>query len=262
MRGIPIGWGGERRPLWFDGPATAQVPEGLRARVKTRGGPGVSARPAPTWGVRPSDRSLDGFEQYTSPSSNSERIRWETRQRCVQVDPADIVPTGVSFELVRTMVPSGAVGIMEKLPTVWPEAVALDEAGDPLFVYSGLNGSNPCLNMLVHPDPTVAPLRFGYRLLVQNVGDVMSDVGPFSGPVPRPFVGEDIVQPWEDMRYGIDGRWGDDQHVVVPGDVIVRYWITLFGPADRYAVTVGAQLTGYTQAGGRSSAALHSTRAR
>lgn len=262
MDGTLIGWGGMSRPLWFDDFPTAQIPEGLRQRVKTRGGPSVAERPPDGWGVRPSSRKDDGFERYTDPASAVERVQWYTTQRCVDVAETDITPAGVTFEMVRQAVPSGGVAVIEKLPTVWERAVALDGAGLPMFTYADLNGSLPCRNEIVHPDPAVAPLVWRYRLTIEADAGFFGAQQPLVGPSAAAPTGEDVVLPWEDLRYGADSRWGDDQHVVVPGGSTLRYWITLTGPADRYRLRVGAMLSGYTQSAGRRGAAIHSTTTR
>ena len=58
------------------------------------------------------------------------------------------------------------------------------------------------------------------------------------------------------MRYGDRARWGDRQQFVIRSSTQVRYWVTFFGPVDRYRVRVGARLAGYYQLTGRRGAAL------
>lgn len=190
---------------------------------------------------------------HQTPSNAVEAVSFWDVQRCVDVAASAIVPTGVAFELTRQVADMASASILERLPTTM-RVQALDDAGLPVVTYTGINGENPCLDELVHPDPLVAPLRWTFRVLVQHIS---ARVQPMLGPVrPEVVVGRDIVPPWSDMRYGTQSRWPDLQHVVIPTTCVVRYFIQLFGPSSRYSVTVGGRLSGYTQACGREGRAL------
>lgn len=268
MQPHPYAWPGGQAPLWVDHPASAQVPESLRARVSqqwgypaagtTYGDVAELAR-AGLWGLNGSTEQLDDYDQFYAPSEASEAVRSMVSQRCIDVDAADILSNGVSFELTRIVhIPSGSVGIIERVPTMLT-VDALDDDGLPIFTYGNTNGEDPCLNRLVHPDPQIANLTWLWRVVQNHVpGDGAPNL-PLPGPVsPLAIVGDDLLDPWTDMRYGDRARWGDRQQFVVRPSTQVRYWVTFFGPTDRYSIRVGARLAGYRQLTGRRGAALES----
>lgn len=268
MQPEPIAWPGGSSPLWADSPAGAQIPESLRARVQRQWGyppPGTDigevqllAR-AGLYGLNGKTDQQDDFEQYQAPSDAPEAVRHIVAQRCIDVDEADIIPGGVAFELTRIVhVPSAAVAIVERVPTTFT-VEALDEDQVAIFTYSNTNGEDPCLKELAHPNPAVAPLTWLWRVVQNHVPSNGAVNVPVAGPVtPSAIAGDDLLPPWSDMRYGDRSRWGDYQQYVVRPSTQVRYWVTLFGPTDRYRVRVGARLAGFWQLGGRRGAAIES----
>jgi hypothetical protein len=211
--------------------------------------------PVQPWGFSADSAQLDAYTRNTAPADSAEVLRTWDVMRCVVIAPTDIVPGGVAFELVRfDAVPDSSVGVLERLPTQFENAQALTAAGVVQVTYSNVNGENPCLRRLVHPDDAVADLTWQWRVTVVGPD---SSVVPIAGPMlPLAVPGRDLVQPWTDQRYGVSGRWGDDWQVIIPARSVVRVWLTLFGPTGRYAITAGARLAGYTQLAGRHGAAL------
>ena len=221
----------------------------------------VSGYPASQWWFKAHSGQLDAFDQFYSPDSASERVRTFDVQRCVSVPDASIVPTGVSFELVRAPALGGFLSTIERLPTIFDEVSALDENGVKIFTYSQLNGLRPCLDQLVHPDPAVTePLRWRFHLRVTHEASMREpiDSSAYQGPVaPAQMKGSDLLEPWSDFRYGDLVRWGDRQQIIVPARSMARLFVTLFGPSERFAVRVGARLSGYRQLAGRRGSAVN-----
>jgi hypothetical protein len=216
---------------------------------------------AETWGISPASTELDHRNRYTSPYTAAETVRMVDVQRCVDVDPGDIVPTGVSFELCRLSVPESHIGVLEQIPSMFDQVVALDAGGIPIFDFGSLNGERLCRNELVHPDPLVnVPLTWEFSLLWTDAPDFPGHVGgpaAYPGPVPPSAVaGVAIGPPWTDARMGSQNRWSQHQQYYAPAGSVARYWVTLRGPTDRFAVRVGARIQGYIQSGGRYGAAL------
>lgn len=268
MRPHPYAWPGGQSPLWVDQPASAQVPEFFRARVTrqwgypvkgtTYGRAALLAR-AGMWGLNGASKQLDAYDQFYSPAEASEAVRPIVSQRCIDVAESDIVQAGAAFELTRIVhVPTASVGIIERVPTML-SVDALDENQVPIFTFANTNGEDPCLDRLVHPDPTVDNLTWTWRVVQNHVPAEGAPNLPLPGPVsPSAIAGDDLINPWSDMRYGDRSRWGDRQQFVVRSSTQVRYWVTFFGPVDRYRVRVGARLAGYYQLTGRRGAALES----
>lgn len=217
---------------------------------------------APGWGINATSRILDGPDQFARPSAASEVIQKFDVQRCVSIDAGDITPEGVAFELVRQRVQTGSLMVLEDIPTIFDGVSALDENGVAIFDYGGLNGSEPCLSELVHPDVLVTePLRWTFALVWTDDPSTHANntVEPNPGPVaPERAAGHHILPRWSDMRYGTDRIWGQHQQFLVSSSAIARYWVIITGPTDRFSVRVGARLGGFTQLGGRKGAALDS----
>lgn len=216
---------------------------------------------AKDWGITPQSRELDDRNQYTTPYSAAEVIRMVDIQRCVDIDPSAVVPTGVSYELVRLVVPEGQVGVLEQIPTMLDQVVALDAGGVPIFDFGSLNGERLCRQQLDHPDPIVTePLTWKWTLLWTDASDIpgaAQQPTPYSGPVaPSAVQGVTIGRPWTDARMGSQNRWAQDQQYLCPAGSVARYWVTFQGPTNRFGIRVGARLQGFTQNGGRHGAAL------
>ncbi len=213
--------------------------------------------PNQEWGVGQETAQLDQPEQYDSPASAAEVIQEFDRQRCIDVNTSAIVPTGVSFELTRETVPNGAVSVLQFYPTTL-EVDALDENGDPIFTYSQLNGERPCQERVVHPDPAVGLLTWQWRITTTHNAAQGTPPPLLSGVSPGQVPGNDVVQPWTDLRNGNRQWWPDRRQHPVMSRTIIRYFVTLFGPADRYRVRVGGRLGGYWQIAGRRGGAIRS----
>ncbi|TPV95539.1 MAG: hypothetical protein B7733_09440 [Myxococcales bacterium FL481] len=220
--------------------------------------------PSQPWGIGDQSTLLDEHDQHMAPSDAAEVVRSLDVQRCVRVDPSVITPAGVAYELVRIdHIPTAAVGVIERVPTTFANVEALDDVG-PVFTYGDLNGERPCTTELVHPDAAVTEtLRWSFRVTLTHVSTIEAPAEALSGPIPPEAVpGDDLLAPWSDLRYGSGSRWADRLQLVVRPNTRVRYWGILFGPADRFAVTIGARLAGYWQLGGRKGSALQSATTR
>lgn len=226
------------------------------------------ARDTPGWGFRADSTDLDERNQYRQPYASSETVRRFDLQRCVDVAASLITPDGVAFELVHWRSPSGAVVVLEQIPTIFDEVTALDESGVEYYSFGSLNGERLCRQELVHPDPAVTqPLTWKFHLLFtddpsRNAPSVTPDL-TYRGPVPPAEVaGNSITPPWSDARYGSQNRWAENQQFLAPSSVVVRYWVVLTGPVDRFVVRVGARLGGFYQSGGRRGVALDAVHVR
>lgn len=199
----------------------------------------------------------DDWEQYGDPTSSVERVRRFDKLHCTDIDPAAINPVGVAFELVRQRVDAVTIGVVQRIITTW-SVTALDDAGDPLFAY-GQNGLDMCVGRLLHPTAGVGSLTWDFRMVRRPKAWASgAPLAPYAGPVsPSAIVGDDLVEPWTDLRYGSAATWGDDQYVLAPPDSEISLWLTVRGPTDRFLVErCGARLAGFTQRAGRRGAAL------
>ena len=276
----PLVWSGAPTgPLVHNPPAAIETPDIYRVGVGQlqtfrRWGypvgyiPPMLARHAPvtwpaseSWGIGNNSDELNEWDKHQNPANAAERINYIDVQRCVNVDPADIVTTGVAFELVHTQIPSAAVGVIERVPQIFEEVTALDDQGDPLFTFANLGGFSPCIREVVHPDPAVVtPLTWRFLITQTTVpyrGAPQGAPSGYEGPIiPALVGGQPILGPWSDIRYGDSHRYGDNVDLVANARTLVRYWVILFGPSDRFRVKVGGRLAGYWQQGGRYGAAL------
>lgn len=217
----------------------------------------------PNWGLDARSRVFDESDQFSNPSAASEAIQQFDIQRCVQVDNADLTPTGVLYELLHWVVPEGYVAVVERLPTILAEVTSLAVGGVPVFTHGNLNGERPCVDQVTHVDPLVAPLTWQYaftwsdRASLQpvTVASNLSFVGPAS---PNSLIGEHVVPPWNDLRFGHNANQGSIEQFVFPPGSLIRYWVTAFGPTGRFDVRIGARLVGFLQSCGRKGAALDS----
>jgi hypothetical protein len=230
--------------------------------------PSAAEALADGWGISPESNIFDHRNQYSQPYGSAESIRRVDVQRCVNVAASQIVSTGVAFELVHWRAPAGSVVVLEQMPTMFDEITALDDAGVEVYSFGSLNGERLCLNQLRHPDPLVTePLRWSFHVTFtddpsRNVASVNPEMA-YRGPVPPAEVdGQSITPPWTDARYGSQNRWAENQQFLAPSSVVVRYWVVLSGPVDRFDVRVGARLGGFYQQGGRRGAALDAVQVR
>lgn len=211
------------------------------------------------YGLNAESGIFDAWDKIQNPASASETVRMFDRQRCIAVDPDAITPEGVAFELVRYEIPTQAVGVVERIPTIFESVDALDVDGVPVFSYSQINGEQPCRSSLIHPDPDVDPLTWEW-IVTRNVAPYTTEMGapdPYLGPVSPLLIGGDPMLPsWSDLRYGIASRWPDRQQWILTSRSVVRYWVVLRGEAGRWGVRVGGRLAGYWQSGGRRGAAV------
>jgi hypothetical protein len=216
----------------------------------------------PGWGLSPKSTDLDGLDQFNQPESASEIINEVDKQRCINVTSDQIIPAGQAFELVHWVVPVGSVGVIERLPHIFEEVTALDAGGVPIFTYGGLNGENPCLGGIAHPDPVVGfPLTWRFHITRTDMASLEdpSTASPlrYVGPVsPDSISGYNVLPPWRDLRYGTLSQFSTDTQYVLPASIVIRYWVVLFGPQNRFTVRIGGRLGGYWQLGGRKGAAL------
>lgn len=226
------------------------------------------ARDTPGWGLSPVSTDLDKRNQFSQPYSSAESIRRFDVSRCVEVLASQITTAGIAFELAHWRSPAGSVVVLEQIPTMFEEVTALDDAGIEIYQFGSLNGERLCRRALTHPDPAVTtPLTWSFHLTFsddpsRNVPTVQPDM-TYRGPVPPAEVaGHSITPPWSDARYGSQNRWAENQQFFAPSSCVVRYWVVLTGPVDRFHVQVGARLGGFYQSGGRRGAALDAVQVR
>lgn len=248
----------------FDGNAPV-VAQGILAQYAWAGVHLPSAQQARegaangSWGIGAASRDMDATDKLSEPFAAVERIRPFDVQRCVEIAPGQInLDPGVLFELVHVSIPSGSIAILEDIPTIFDDVTAVDQVGTELFTYGNLNGLRPCLNELVHPDPTVTePLRWRFHFTYHNQPYLGAEVFNYLGPIlPIQMSGRAILPAWNDMRFGINNRWASEKQCQAPASSIVRMWVEFTGPVDRFRVRVGARLGGFYQFGGRQGAAL------
>ncbi len=266
------GWGAATGPLLFNPAALTQTPEiyrvgvgrlvtfrqwGHRAGVLAPGVANLPARdwakgPDQPWGMGRETALLDDYDKFQAPAAAAEKLQMFDRQRC-QTFSAAVTPEGAAFELIRFDIPAQTVGVVERIPTTL-QVEALDAGGLPVFAYSNTNGELPCLERLDHPDPAVVlPLQWQWRVTTTDNGPPSPYIGPIN---PASIIGDDLVEPWSDMRNGHAERWPDELQYVLHPRKTVRFWITVFGPPGRFRVTAGARIGGFWQTAGRYGAAL------
>jgi hypothetical protein len=221
-----------------------------------------SVEQARAWGMGPESKTDDKVDTLGNPWNVTERVKQFNVQRCVSVDPAQIVPAGVAFELVHHRTPENGLAVVERLPTVFGEVTSLDENGVPIFTHGNINGQRPCIDAIEHVDPAVTvPLtwRFFFQWVSRSAIQRETTNGTLNYQTGVPvgqIGGEQVLPPWSDMRYGHVDRWGTDEQYVFPRGALIRSWVALFGPTNRFDVRVGQNLSGYTQSGGHRGSAV------
>lgn len=212
-------------------------------------------------GIPAADRVQWRSDLVTDPANANDVIRPYDVQRCIAVDPELITPAGVSFEVVHFEHPAGSLLIIEDIPTIWDSAEALDGQGLPIFNYTSLNGERLCRSSLIHPTPAVGDLTWRWDLVWTDRPSI-GEIGlAYQGPVaPSQISGTYVRSPWRDNRYGPNSPFngGKYRQFSVPASAVVRLWLTLFGPASRYRVHLGARVAGFFQFGGHDGRALDS----
>lgn len=217
----------------------------------------------PNWGLNQTSDTFDESDQFSNPSAASEAVQQFDIQRCVDIDPADITPNGVLFELLHWQIASSTVGVVERLPTVLKEVTSLDANGLEIFTHGNLNGLRPCVDSVPHADALIASLQWRYFLTWTDRGSaqpvtVAGTLG-YRGPVPlSQLAGNNVLPPWGDLRYGHNANQGSVEQWIFPPGCLVRYWVLVIGPTDRFKVAIGARLAGFTQSCGRKGSALQS----
>lgn len=238
---------------WLAGTLVADIRGGLKIPTPAE---------AQRVGMGPDSTHYAKVDQYDNPWNVTEKVKQFNVQRCVTVDPAVIVPAGVAFELVHVRTPENGLAVVERLPTVFAEVTSLDENGVPIFTHGSVNGQRPCLDAIVHSDPAVTvPLTwmFFFQWVARGATQRETTNGTltYRGPVPVGQIGgEQVLPPWSDQRYGHVDRWGTDEQYVFPRGALIRTWVALFGPTNRFDVRVGQCLSGYTQSGGQRGSAV------
>lgn len=218
----------------------------------------------PNWGLNQRSQAFNESDQFSNPAAASEAIQQFDVQRCVAIDPSDITPDGVLFELVHWQIPASTVAIVERLPTILAEVTSLDAAGVEIFTHGNLNGLRPCVDSVPHSDALIASLRWKFYLTWTDRGSLqpVTTAGTlgYRGPVaPSQLAGNNVIPPWTDLRYGHNGIQSvvPSQWIFPPG-CLIRYWVLVTGPTDRFKVRIGARLVGFNQSCGRKGAALQS----
>lgn len=217
--------------------------------------------PTQAWGISSDTEQLDAYDRVRNPAAASETLQAFDVQRCVTVTEDQIVPTGVAFELVRfDAVPGAAVGVVERLPSIFESVEAVDDQGVAIFSFGELNGENPCLSELVHPTPGIGSLTWRFSVTLTQRPFLLAGgqlPTPYLGPLaPEQIQGGELLPSWADARNGTAVRWPDRRQLITPPRVMVRYWVTLFGPQNAFRLRVGGRLGGYTQTGGRRGSAV------
>lgn len=228
------------------------LPEASEALWKWAKGPNQ------VWGMGRETAQLDEFEKYDAPAAAAEVIHEFDRQRCLPNISANIEFAGRAYELTRFDLPTASVGVLEYIPTSM-RVEALNEAGEAIFSYSKINGEDPCINQLIHPTPGVTQLRWEWRIVTTHNSGIAIDVEDLLANIPPGSIpGDNIVEPWNDMRNGHASRNPDRrQHPVLPR-MMIRYFVVLFGEPARWNIEIGARLGGYWQIAGRRGVAVDS----
>jgi hypothetical protein len=267
----PAIWPGITGPLVHGFPAEIETPElqrlGVGPVVTFRRwgfpvgylGPDMEAEPShwhgqQSWGLGSDSRDLDDRERLGNPIDAVERVKWLDVQRCIDIPTAQIVTTGASWELLRMVVPTAALGVVERLTAGFASVEALDGAGLPIYSYPLAQGSQPCVSAFVHPTPGVGSLTWRAELRVtESVGPLPPVV---AAGLPEQLFGSQLLPPWADLRYGDELRFSDGLQLLIGARSLVRLVVTLFGPPSRFRVQLAGRLGGYVQSAGRRGAAL------
>lgn len=217
----------------------------------------------PNWGLSQRSEVFDESDQYSNPAAASEAIEQWDIQRCVTIAQSLITPSGVVFELLHWQVPEAYVAIVERPPTILAEVTSLDANEVPIFTHGNLNGERPCVNSVPHSGGIGDPLTWRYFLSYTDRGSLQpittGGTLTFIGPTTLGGIaGNHVVPPWNDLRYGHNANQGSVEQFIFPPGCLIRYWVAVFGPTDKFFVKIGARLVGFNQSCGRKGAALES----
>lgn len=248
---------GQHGPLMHDPIMAALVPhvqwggEGLP--TFRRWGLPVDVEPA-LW-IGDSSKIMDGHLRHHYPGASAEAVKWSDAQGRIDVQPS---ATRRVWEVAQTTVPTATLGVIEKVPTYM--RVTAYTAGLPVFTWV-LNGTDPSVIELVHPDPAVLPLRWRWRVTAeqQTEGQVS---GTIVAQLPDAPAGMDIIRPWVNDQNGWAAIWAGWQKTLVWPKARVRLLLELQGQVDagiggeRWQVTATGRIGGYTQGCGHEGRAL------
>jgi hypothetical protein len=204
--------------------------------------------------LRARTNSTDELSVYSNPAASAEAVRWFDKFNHIELAGDEIDGIWRAWELARFVTDVNGVGILEKMPTSIDSVVALDAGGGPIFAYGPQNGALATRKSLLHPTPGVGSLEWRFRLTGINMGPNSDTPTRLAGSTA--YLGTDLVEPWSHLSNGSDVVWSGRQQIVVGAVTLVRLFIQLRGPADRFTVQCGARLSGYLQSAGHLGVAL------
>lgn len=200
------------------------------------------------------DPRQDNDNAYANPAAAPERIQWFDAFDRVRIEADEIDTLWRSWEVARFVVPTNAMASIDKHPTSIDSVVALNDVGNPIFAYGPQNGRLATVESLLHPTPGVGSLEWRWHLTAINQGYSSDTPAALVGSLAS--LGRDLVEPWRHQSNGADVVWAARQQILVGASSLVRLFIQLRGPTDRFTVQAGARLSGYVQQGGHLGAAL------
>ena len=141
----------------------------------------------------------DSAKPDGQPWSDPQRLRWLEKTRTVQFAP-DAAP--LCWMIAFWEVPDLEIGIIEKIAT-YTRVQALDSNGIPIVTFV-LDGTNPSVGQLQHPNPLGGVLTVQWRLTGAARTSQPSSVpdGIYAGFLP----GHDLIAPWSTDINGWAGR--------------------------------------------------------
>lgn len=201
----------------------------------------------------------DSAKPDGQPWNDPQRLRWLEKTRTVEFAP-NTIPR--AWMIAFWEVPDLEIGIIEKIAT-YAKVQALDFDGAPIVTFV-LDGTNPTVGVIDHPDPVGGRLTIQWRLTGAARTSQPSSVpdGIYQGYLP----GHDLIAPWSTDVNGWTTRWGADQQLIVDAQTRVRLWIQVEqsnpGVLPFWNVTATGRLGGYAQMRGPDRAALLDARTR
>lgn len=194
---------------------------------------------------------------HIAPGWSPERVEWRDDLDCQSVAPGQISPAGwtIAGASIRTL----AWGMLSIESVVGGLLVdVLDEDGDIIETID-IDGEDPCITAIVHPEAGVGPLRWEFHLTARDISG--GEVDPIPGIQPR-VLGRTLIDDWPDARYGARRTYRTTPQILVGSYASAQVFATLIGPTDRYRVRVTTGLEGYLQAGGPTGAARNNAERR
>ena len=214
----------------------------------------------------PGGQQLDALfadHKLTYPATTAQRIRWIEAASARDILPADLnLTTGTTWEVARVVVPSAALGQIERVGT-YLLLQPLENAGPlgPAFEFIPTPNvgvtlpntvSGPFPFPVAHPTIGVRPLIVRWDLRVEDLSDVAPN--PFGTVLADGRLSqlppESLLPFWTDMRSGWGSRYSENKKLLVQGHVRVRLFGTVFAQTDMWDVRVGGTLQGFWQLGG------------